>query len=123
MATYLLRNRVALLRVASPPVNSLGLAARQGLADGLRRAAEEGAVAVVLAGEGSTFPAGADISEFAAGVSILGDGAPARGDLDELATYVHEAAAALLPEDRLPAVSPELHRSSVAIPKPRCLAR
>ena len=77
-ASYLLRNRVALLRVASPPVNSLGLAARKGIADGLRRAKADGASAVVLSGEGRTFPAGADIAEFAAGGHLT---SPTLGEL------------------------------------------
>lgn len=80
MATYLLRNRVALLRVAAPPVNSLGLAARKGIADGLLRAKADNASAVVLAGEGKTFPAGADIAEFAAGGHLT---SPTLGDLIE----------------------------------------
>ena len=80
MATYLLRNRVALLRVAAPPVNSLGLAARKGIADGLLRAKADNASAVVLAGEGRTFPAGADIAEFAAGGHLT---SPTLGDLIE----------------------------------------
>ena len=67
MATFALRGRVAVLRVVRPPVNSLGLAARQGLADGLDQAKKAGAKAVVIAGDGATFPAGADIQEFAKG--------------------------------------------------------
>ena len=78
MASYILRNRVALLKVAAPPVNSLGLAARKGLADGLARARQDGAVAVVIAGEGGTFPAGADIGEFAKGGHLT---APTLGDI------------------------------------------
>ena len=68
MATsFALRGRVALLRITKPPVNSLGLAVRKGIFDGLDAAEREGAQAIVLAGAGATFPAGADISEFATG--------------------------------------------------------
>ena len=68
MATrFALRGRVALIRIAHPPVNSLGHAVRQGIWDGLDAAERDGAEAVVIAGEGLTFPAGADIGEFAKG--------------------------------------------------------
>jgi len=67
MASFAMRGRVAILRIAKPPINSLGLAVRQGLARGLDEAEAAGAKAVVIAGEGATFPAGADITEFAAG--------------------------------------------------------
>ncbi|HEU0284770.1 MAG TPA: enoyl-CoA hydratase-related protein, partial [Sphingomicrobium sp.] len=49
----------------NPPVNSLGHAVRQGLVEGIREAeADESVKAVVIVGEGQTFFAGADISEF-----------------------------------------------------------
>ncbi len=49
----------------NPPVNSLGHAVRQGLVEGIREAeSDEGVKAVVIVGEGQTFFAGADISEF-----------------------------------------------------------
>ena len=49
----------------NPPVNSLGHAVRQGLVEGIREAeADENVKAVVIVGEGQTFFAGADISEF-----------------------------------------------------------
>lgn len=68
MATrFAMRGRVALIQITKPPVNSLGLAVRQGLWDGLDAAEKSGAGAVVIAGDGNTFPAGADISEFASG--------------------------------------------------------
>ena len=62
-----MRGRVALVRITKPPVNSLGLAVRKGLMDGLDAAEKSNAGAVVLVGDGSTFPAGADIAEFATG--------------------------------------------------------
>ena len=49
----------------NPPVNSLGHAVRQGLVEGIREAeADDSVKAVVIVGEGQTFFAGADISEF-----------------------------------------------------------
>ncbi|NBS45973.1 MAG: 3-hydroxyacyl-CoA dehydrogenase, partial [Betaproteobacteria bacterium] len=49
----------------NPPVNGLGLATRQGIADGLNRANADAAVkAIVLTGAGKAFSGGADIREF-----------------------------------------------------------
>ena len=71
MATsFSLRGRIALIRITRPPVNSLGLAVRKGIADGLDQAEAAKATAVVISGDGSTFPAGADIAEFAAGNAL-----------------------------------------------------
>ena len=59
---YELRGDVAVLTVASPPVNALSEAVRNGLDEGFRRAAADAkAKAVVLTGEGKVFIAGADI--------------------------------------------------------------
>ncbi len=56
---------VLVLVIDAPPVNALGHALRQALWDGLAAAeADHGVTAVVLAAEGRTFPAGADITEF-----------------------------------------------------------
>ena len=71
MATsFSLRGRIALIRITRPPVNSLGLAVRKGIADGLDQAEAAKATAVVISGDGSTFPAGADIAEFASGNAL-----------------------------------------------------
>lgn len=59
--------RVGLLKISNPPVNSLGLAVRKGLFEGITQAEKAGAKALVIAGDGGTFPAGADIKEFATG--------------------------------------------------------
>ena len=67
MATFKLIGRVGLLKISSPPVNALGLAVRKGIVDGITQAEKAGAKALVLAGDGVTFPAGADIAEFATG--------------------------------------------------------
>ena len=49
----------------NPPVNALGAAVRQGLVDAIEKAgADESVKAVVIACEGQTFFAGADITEF-----------------------------------------------------------
>ena len=49
----------------NPPVNALGAAVRQGLADAMQQAASDDAVkAVVIRCDGRTFFAGADITEF-----------------------------------------------------------
>jgi 3-hydroxyacyl-CoA dehydrogenase len=62
---YAVENEVAVLTVAYPPVNALSLAVRTGLGEGLAKAlADEAVKAVVVIGGGTTFIAGADISEF-----------------------------------------------------------
>ena len=49
----------------NPPVNALGAAVRQGLVAAIEQAEADGSVtAVVIACEGQTFFAGADVSEF-----------------------------------------------------------
>jgi 3-hydroxyacyl-CoA dehydrogenase len=55
---------VAVLVIDNPPVNALSWHVRQGLADGMANAVDEGASAIVLICDGRTFIAGADISEF-----------------------------------------------------------
>jgi 3-hydroxyacyl-CoA dehydrogenase len=56
---------VGVITLNSPPVNALSAAVRDGLAGGMKAAAEDpGAKAVVLICEGRTFIAGADITEF-----------------------------------------------------------
>lgn len=76
-ATFSMIGRVGLLKITNPPVNSLGLAVRKGLFDGISLAEKAGAKALVIAGDGGTFPAGADIKEFATGGAmtkpLLGD--------------------------------------------------
>ena len=63
--TYELRDGVAVITFSSPPVNGLGHAVRTALVAGLDRAnASPDVVAIVIAGAGKTFSAGADIREF-----------------------------------------------------------
>ncbi|HEX4259884.1 MAG TPA: 3-hydroxyacyl-CoA dehydrogenase NAD-binding domain-containing protein [Acetobacteraceae bacterium] len=59
------RGAVALVVMDNPPVNALGHALREGIAEALRQAEGDGAVrAVVLAGTQRAFSGGADITEF-----------------------------------------------------------
>ncbi|MBI2962596.1 MAG: enoyl-CoA hydratase/isomerase family protein [Deltaproteobacteria bacterium] len=59
------RGRIAVLTVDNPPVNALSQHVRQGLRDGVRRAAaDRDAAAIVIVCAGRTFIAGADITEF-----------------------------------------------------------
>lgn len=59
------QGRIALIVVENPPVNALGAAVRLGIAAALNAAlANDKTDAIVLAANGRTFPAGADIREF-----------------------------------------------------------
>lgn len=65
---YSVQNGVALIGCNNGPVNALGLPLRKGLKRGLAKAVEDSSVnSIVIYGEGKTFPAGADISEFKSG--------------------------------------------------------
>ena len=61
---YELQGDIAVLKAQNPPVNALGYDVRIGLLRGVERAEQDGARAVLIYGEGSTFFAGADIKEF-----------------------------------------------------------
>ncbi|MEM7317484.1 MAG: 3-hydroxyacyl-CoA dehydrogenase NAD-binding domain-containing protein [Pseudomonadota bacterium] len=61
---YELLGDIAVLTAQNPPVNALGVAVRQGLAEGIAKAQSDGAKAVMIYGDGRTFFAGADIREF-----------------------------------------------------------
>jgi len=64
-AHYEVHGDVAVITLNNPPVNGLGLATRQGIADGLARANADATVtAIVLTGGGKAFSGGADIKEF-----------------------------------------------------------
>ena len=64
-AQYHLHGDIAVITLNNPPVNGLGLATRQGIADGLAKAnAESAARAIVITGAGKAFSGGADIKEF-----------------------------------------------------------
>ncbi|MCW5573046.1 MAG: enoyl-CoA hydratase/isomerase family protein [Steroidobacteraceae bacterium] len=65
VSNYGKHGRVAVITMASPPVNGLGQALRAGLLKSLDRAlAARGVKAIVLMGSGNAFSAGADIREF-----------------------------------------------------------
>ena len=68
---YSVRDGVAILEIANPPVNALSLGVREGLMDGLGRAyADAAVVAVVVCGARGVFPAGADINEIGSGLAL-----------------------------------------------------
>jgi len=63
--TYSVTDGVAVISLANPPVNGLGLSTRAGIVDGLAQAlADQSVQAVVLIGSGKVFCGGADIREF-----------------------------------------------------------
>ncbi|MGF1552883.1 MAG: 3-hydroxyacyl-CoA dehydrogenase NAD-binding domain-containing protein [Paracoccaceae bacterium] len=63
--TYERRGGIGVIVIDSPPVNALGAAVRRGLTAALEQGlADDGARALVVAGAGRTFTAGADIREF-----------------------------------------------------------
>ncbi|RYF00601.1 MAG: 3-hydroxyacyl-CoA dehydrogenase [Comamonadaceae bacterium] len=64
-AEYQVHGDVAVITLANPPVNGLGLSTRQGIVQGLDRAASDASVkAIVITGAGGAFSGGADIKEF-----------------------------------------------------------
>ena len=55
----------AIISVNNPPVNSLGISVRKGLVEAIKSADNNSSVrSIIIIGNGSTFPAGADIKEF-----------------------------------------------------------
>ena len=65
--SYEVEDGIAILAISNPPVNALSWEVRSGLVNGLEAAlADPGVAAIVILGEGKTFPAGANISEFGA---------------------------------------------------------
>jgi len=64
-AQYQVHGDVAIITLNNPPVNGLGLATRQGIADGMAQANADAAVkAIIITGAGKAFSGGADIKEF-----------------------------------------------------------
>jgi len=69
MVDYDVEDGVAVLTLDNPPVNALSQGVRQGLKEGVARAlADPAAQAIVIHCKGSTFIAGADITEFSSGL-------------------------------------------------------
>ena len=65
LVEYSTRGNVAVVTVVNPPVNALSVGVPEGIVDGVRRAETDPVVAaIVLAGGGRGFIAGADIAEF-----------------------------------------------------------
>lgn len=63
--THEIRNNIGIIKINNPPVNALSHSVRLGLVDSLQKISDEPNVeAIILIGEGRTFIAGADISEF-----------------------------------------------------------
>lgn len=59
------QDNVLVITSDNPPVNALGQAVRQGIADGIQKARDDDSIeAVVIRCDGQTFFAGADITEF-----------------------------------------------------------
>src|SRR3569833_1900924 len=76
--------RVAVLTIQRPPVNSLNHATREALATALHRAQEDSDVdAIVIRGGEKVFCAGADIEEFAAGAEGPMYASPSQPDVVE----------------------------------------
>src|SRR5260221_5947767 len=64
-ADYTSHGAVAVITLKNPPVNALSLGLRTAIADGVERATgDESIRALVIAGSGSAFCGGADVSEF-----------------------------------------------------------
>ena len=64
-AHYQTHLAVAVITLDNPPINSMGLATRQGVEAGLQKAfADAGVKAIVITGAGRVFSGGADIKEF-----------------------------------------------------------
>ncbi len=60
-----IRNNIAVLEIFNPPVNALSLPIRKHLMELLEKAEQDNSVlAIIIVGQGNTFPAGADITEF-----------------------------------------------------------
>jgi len=69
--TYNVDGNVALIGLDYGPVNALGYPLRKGFVAGLKKANADPKIEVIVVfGEGRTFPAGADISEFANGMAF-----------------------------------------------------
>ena len=76
VARYRVDGRVAVITIDSPPVNALGHAVRTGIVECLTKALADPAVqAIVMACEGRTFFAGADVTELGKPIlpPVLGD--------------------------------------------------
>ena len=62
--SYEIVDSIGVISVNNPPVNALGHAVRAGIFEAIQAAQDDDSIAVVIACEGRTFMAGADIREF-----------------------------------------------------------
>ena len=70
-ARYQVQNDIALITIDNPPINSMGLATRQGIAAALALASADVALhAIVITGANGVFSGGADIREFGKSVAM-----------------------------------------------------
>lgn len=64
VVTYTLQGAIGVIKINNPPVNALAQAVRQGILEAVTAAQKDASEAIVIACEGRTFIAGADITEF-----------------------------------------------------------
>lgn len=65
LVRYAVEDGIAVIRIANPPVNALSASVRKGLAEAICRAGADSTIAaIIIAAEGCTFIAGADVTEF-----------------------------------------------------------
>lgn len=77
LVTYHVEDNLALIGLASPPVNALGQPLRAAILEACERAASDPAVsAIILHGENGLFCAGADITEFGLAASFAAPSLP-----------------------------------------------
>ncbi len=70
-ARYQVQDNIAIITIDNPPINSMGLATRQGIETALAKAADDAAVqAIVITGANGVLTGGADIREFGTPVAM-----------------------------------------------------
>ena len=70
-ARYEVQDRIAIITIDNPPINSMGLATRQAMEAAVRRAIlEDGVLAIVITGANGVLTGGADIREFGKPVAM-----------------------------------------------------
>ena len=70
-ASYQAHHNIAVITIDNPPINSMGLATRQGIETALKRAiADAGIQTIIITGANGVFTGGADIREFGKAVAM-----------------------------------------------------
>lgn len=64
VVTYTLQGNIGVIKINNPPVNALSQVVREGILKAVTAAQQDASEAIVIACEGRTFIAGADITEF-----------------------------------------------------------